>query len=252
MPRPRLYQTEAIVLRGIDFGEADRILTLLTPRHGKLKAIAKGVRRPISRQAGHLELFNHVDLLLAVGRELDVITQSQVKNPFRGLRENLERTSHAYYLAELVDHLVEDRVDAPEVFELAQEGLAALDSSGNGRLVLVQAQLALLGESGFGPELFQCVGCRTELRPEVNAFAPASGGMLCPDCAAGDPLSHPLSLGALKLLRHLRRAGLQGSVNVRVPDGIVREVTRAMGEYVERVVERRIRSAEFIARLSQA
>lgn len=252
MPRPRVYRAEAIVLRGSDYGEADRILTLLTHQHGKLRAIAKGVRRPVSRQAGHLELFNHVDLLLAVGRELDVVTQSQVRHPFRGLREHLERTSHAYYLAELVDRLVEERTPAPDVFELTLAGLATLERGGDLRLTLTQFQLAVLAAAGFGPELFQCVACHQELRPEVNAFSVASGGVLCPGCARQEPAAYPLSLGAFKLLRNLRRMDLAAAASLRIPEAVSRESGRVVRAYVERVLEQRLRSAEFLTRLAEA
>ncbi|MBI4494326.1 MAG: DNA repair protein RecO [Chloroflexi bacterium] len=249
MPRPRVYRTEAIVLRGSNYGEADRILTLLTLKQGKLRAIAKGVRRAASHQGGHLELFNHVETLLAVGRELDVITQSEVRHPFRSLREQLDRTSHAYYLAELVDRLVEERAPAPEVFALALAGLQALDRGDEPRLVLCQFQLRLLAASGFGPELFQCVGCRAELRPEVNFFSPASGGMLCPACAPAEPLAYRLSLGAFKLLRHLRRTDLSEGARVRVGEAVSREGSHAARDYVECVLERKLRAPEFIARV---
>lgn len=252
MPRPRVYRTEAIVLRGANYGEADRILTLLTLRYGKLNAIAKGIRRPISRQTGHLELFNHVDVLLAVGRDLDVLTQSEVSHSFRRLREDLQRTSYAYYLVELVDRLVEERVQNEEVFGLALAGLRVLDAGGDPRLTLTQFQLHLLGAAGFGPELLTCTGCRAELRPEVNSFSNSGGGVVCPACGASDPMAYSLSLGAFKLLRNLRRMDLPSGAGLKIPEPATIEASRTIREYVEQVLERRLRSPEFIARLAQS
>src|ERR687885_415233 len=91
--RSHVYRTEAIILRRSDFGEADRILTLYTPRYGKRRAIAKGVRKTTSRLAGHVELFTRVQLRLAEGRNLDIVTQAQIIAPYRALREDLERIS---------------------------------------------------------------------------------------------------------------------------------------------------------------
>lgn len=249
MARPHVYRTEAIVLRGTNYGEADRILTLITLKQGKLRAIAKGVRRPTSRQGGHLELFNHVELLLAVGRELDVVTQSEVRHPFRSLREDLDRTSHAYYLVELADRLVEDRHPNPGLFALCLAGLLTLDQGGHPRLVLCQFQLHMLEAAGFGPQLFQCVGCRSDLRPEVNFFSAAGGGAMCPACGPSDPLARQLPLGTFKLLRHLRRTDLAEGAQVKVGEAVIDEASRILLGCVERVLERRLRSPDFIARL---
>ena len=91
MPRPRTYRVEAVVLRRIDFGEADRVLVLFTRERGKLAVVAKGVRRLSSRMAGHLELFTQSELQLAKGANLDVVTQAETRDPFRALREDLTR-----------------------------------------------------------------------------------------------------------------------------------------------------------------
>src|SRR5919112_1559720 len=99
--RSHVYRTEAVVLRRTDYSEADRILTLYTPRFGKRRAIAKGVRKTTSRLAGHVELFTRVELLLAEGRNLDIVTQAEIVAPYRALREDLGRISYAYYDAVL-------------------------------------------------------------------------------------------------------------------------------------------------------
>src|SRR6266516_1735094 len=128
MARPRVYRAEALVLRRSNFGEADRLITLLTPEAGKLRALAKGTRRPTSRHSGNLELFCQVQLLLAHGRDLDIITQSELIRPFRRLREDLFAGSHAYYLAEVTDALVEQPEQAALPFRLLRDAFAALDA----------------------------------------------------------------------------------------------------------------------------
>ncbi|MFQ5886561.1 MAG: DNA repair protein RecO, partial [Anaerolineae bacterium] len=87
MQRERLYRAEAIVLRRMNLGEADRLLTLYTPEWGKIRVVAKGVRKPTSRKAGHLELFTHSRLLIAKGRSLDIVTQAETITPFLPLRK---------------------------------------------------------------------------------------------------------------------------------------------------------------------
>src|SRR5690606_5526064 len=117
---------------------------------------------------------------------------------FLTVREDLERTSHAYFLVELVDRLTEERSYCPEVFDLTLAGLLALEQGGDPGIVLCQFQLRLLSVAGFGPQLFRCAGCGAELEPIVNAFSPSGGGVLCPSCHHTDPAAYPLSLGAFK------------------------------------------------------
>ncbi|MGH2514803.1 MAG: DNA repair protein RecO, partial [Ktedonobacterales bacterium] len=114
----RVYSSEAIVLRRTDFGEADRILTLFTPSFGKVRAIAKGARRTTSRLAGHLEPFTRTQLLLATGRELDIVTQAEARERLDALREDLWHATGAWYIAELVDRFLEDADPHPRLYRL--------------------------------------------------------------------------------------------------------------------------------------
>jgi DNA repair protein RecO (recombination protein O) len=115
------------VLRRQDFGEADRVLTLYSPTLGKVRAIAKGVRRPKSRLGGNVELFTHVNVLVAQGRNLDIVTQAQAVLPFHGIRDDLWKAAYASYAAELVDRFTEERLENRAIFELLLEVLTHLD-----------------------------------------------------------------------------------------------------------------------------
>ena len=110
------------MLRGIDLGEADRVLTVLTPHLGKLKVIAKGIRRPRSRIGGGLEPLGDVDLVLAMGRTFDVVTQSAVRDPHLGLRDDLHATAAGWYLVELADRFCEERAESAAAFDLLGTG----------------------------------------------------------------------------------------------------------------------------------
>src|SRR3954466_9726384 len=115
--RDRIYRTEAVIIRRADFSEADRVLTLITPQ-GKRRVVAKGARKTTSRLAGHIELFTHAALLLAIGRHLDIITQSTILRSSGGLRGALRRIGAAYYVAELIDRLTEEEDENRPAFEL--------------------------------------------------------------------------------------------------------------------------------------
>ncbi|MCC7371335.1 MAG: DNA repair protein RecO [Chloroflexi bacterium] len=249
MPRPRTYRVEAIVLRRVDFGEADRVLVLLTRERGKLPVVAKGIRRLSSRSAGHLELFTDVELQLAKGANLDVVTQAETRNAFRRVREDLTRTSTAYLIAETADALTEEAVEQPELFDLLVATFHALETTDDPRLLAAHYQLRLLDVTGFRPVLMTCVGCDQELQPGQNAFSAMVGGALCPRCGPSEPSSRPIHSDVLKVLRNLQRAGLPGSVHFRVPEQTIREVERTLRDLLERHTERRLRTPDLLARL---
>src|SRR5207245_1424019 len=138
MARSRLYRTPAVILKRTDLGEADRIVTFFSRDAGKIRAVAKGVRKTTSRSAGHLEPFTLSDVMFAVGRELDVISQADTLESFRQVREDLVLTTHAYYLAEVVDLLTEDRMENRAVFDILGEGLRDLADQSGSPLVLVR------------------------------------------------------------------------------------------------------------------
>lgn len=247
-PRPRVYKTEAIVLRTMDLGEADRVLTVLTPRLGKLRVIAKGVRRPRSRIGGGLQPFSDVQLVLAVGRTWDVVTSSSLEDPHLGLRNDLHSTAAAWYLVELVDRFVEGAADTHEPFRVLAQGLSALDAGADVSREVVARwfELALLDAMGFRPELAQCLECGSVIEPDGNSYSPVGGGVLCPQCAHRAHGARPISADALKVLRHLQRSSLVGVIRLRLAPALHREVERLLHGTVSAVVEREMRSRDFL------
>src|SRR5438270_11263386 len=128
MRHQRSYSTEAIILKRTDVGEADRIVTLFTPGKGKYHAIAKGTRRPVSKLAGHLELLSRSQLQVALGRNLDIVTQAEGRENFLHLRSDLWHMTCGFYLAELVDRFAEDSTPHLEIYALLLEALRYLDA----------------------------------------------------------------------------------------------------------------------------
>jgi DNA repair protein RecO (recombination protein O) len=248
--RQRLYRAQCIVLKRMDLGEADRILTLYSRQHGKLRAVAKGVRRATSRSAGHLEPFTLTDVLLAAGRELDVISQADTLESFRAIREDLELTTHAYYLVEVVDLLTEDRMENSAVFDVLVESLRQLPHAPDVRFVLIVFHLKLMDALGYRPELRECVACRSEIEPERNQFSAVVGGILCPACGPTEATARMITTPALKLLRYLQLT--QGERVVNVPPHVAREAEAILRDYAEHIVERRLRTPALIARVQEA
>jgi DNA repair protein RecO (recombination protein O) len=243
--RDRVYRTEAVIIRRSDFGEADRLLTLITPL-GKRRVVAKGARKTTSRLAGHIELFTHASLLLAVGRNLDIITQSVILHGFDQLRGDLRRISAAYYAAELIDRLTEEDDENRPAFELLVATLGALDTSRNPDLALRFYELHLLGYLGYRPQLYHCAVCQEALTEEANRFSPAGGGALCPRCAPTDRAAIPMSLPAFKLLRFLQAQPLDAIERLNISPAVRAEAEQLLRVYIRRILERDLKSVAFL------
>ena len=178
-----LYRDEAIVLRTQKLGEADRIITLLTRSSGRVRAVAKGVRRTTSRFGSRLEPFTHVDLQLAEGRSLDVVTQAETLHPFAGqIGSDYERYTAGTVMLETAERLVvEDKEPSLQQFLLLVGALRAMCETGRSpSLVLDSFLLRSLSVAGYAPTFEACSRCGTE--GPHRSFSPAAGGMLCASC----------------------------------------------------------------------
>jgi len=255
MARPRVYKTEAIVLKRTSLGEADNIITFYTPNLGKLRAVAKGVRRPKSKLGGHLDLLTQSSLLLAQGQNLDVITQSQTIESFLPLKSDLWRTSCAIYVAELADQFTVEQVENYPVYMLLETTLLwlceARSEADANELVLRYFELHLLSHLGYQPELYQCLSCRSPLAPERNFFSASGGGVMCPNCARKEQLVRPVSADAIKVMRFLLKNDFASASRLRVSPELTRELEQLMRAYIRYLLERDVKSAGFLDRLRE-
>src|SRR5947209_4888254 len=169
MRTQRVYRADAVVLKASDFGEADKALTLFTLQHGKIRAVAKGARRPTSRLGGHVDVLTHAQLLLARGRNLEIVTQAETVEPFLGLRDDLWRASLGYQLAELVDRMTEEGHEDRPLFEALVEALGRIDAEPDPELGVQLFEAALLDRLGYRPQLRTCLACGAALE-RVDCF----------------------------------------------------------------------------------
>ena len=241
-PRERLYRTEAVVLTRFDFKEADRIVTLYTPWYGKLRAIAKGVRRPKSRLGPHLDFFARCEVMLAKGRELDTVTAVETIDAYSELRTDLDAFGHASHMVELVNRLTEDRQENAPLYELLRRSLRLLADGVDPFAATRHFELALLTLLGYRPELYRCVSCASELSAIPNAFSVRQSGMLCSLCRPSDASSLPLSVNAQKYMRTLDRTGLATAVRLRPDEALKGEVDAVHSSYLRQVCERNLES----------
>jgi DNA repair protein RecO (recombination protein O) len=251
MPEPRSYQTEAIITKKIKLGEADRILTLFTIDHGKIEAVAKGVRRPKSKMAGHLELLTHSQIRLARGRNLDTIIGSQTINSFMDLKNDLFLASYGLYASELVNQFMELHIENQALFRLLLDTLQRLSEAQNTDLILRYFELHLLELVGYRPQLQECVSCRLELKPVGNVFCSSSGGILCPECKYEHPAAFPISVDALKVLRLFQRSPFEVVTRLKISPELSQELKSAMANYIRYLLEKEVKSAVWLDALRE-
>ncbi len=216
-------------------GEADRIITFITPEHGKVRAVAKGVRKTKSKLAGRLDLLTHVSLLCWKGRELDIVTQAEVIDVFRPIREDMDKMPVAFTMLEAVDQVAVERHPMPELFRMLVGALSTL--AGEGGAVLLGAFLwKLLALEGVSPVVDECAACGEPA--DLVAFDQEMGGFLCRSCRSG----HGVSPEAVALIRHI--LGGQLRLALAEPAGrATAEVERLATAAVEYHLDRRLRSA---------
>jgi DNA repair protein RecO (recombination protein O) len=244
--RERQYRVTAIVLKRTDVGEADRLLTLLTPQRGKLRVVAKGARKPSSRKTGHVELFNCVELQIAVAREIDIVTQAQTLEPFLPLRGDLDRLSYAYYFAELVDRFVREESEQGEVFPLMLDALHWLEETRHLGRTARFFEMQLLDTLGYRPQLQVCIHSKEALLPEENFFSPEAGGILKPQYrdAYRDSISVPVN--ALKVLRYLQTSSFNQLEQLKLSAQVEAEVEAILHYYLTHLLERNLKSVDFL------
>jgi len=230
-----LYRDDGIVLRTWRLGEADRIVVVLTAGHGKVRAVAKGVRKTRSKFGGRLEPTSHVAVQLHRGRgDLDVVTQAETLDRFEALRLDAERFAEASTLLEAVDVVAPDREADERRYQMLLGALRTLDERPVA-LVVPAFLLKLLDHEGLAPALDGCVRCGATVA--LVAIDPGDGGVLCEGCRRG----RAVSSSALAVMRAVLGGGLTDALAVTDP-GVCAEVDAVVTAWVEHHLERRLRS----------
>jgi DNA repair protein RecO (recombination protein O) len=238
-----LYRDEGVVLRTIKLGEADRIVTIFTQGHGKVRAVAKGVRKTMSKFGARLEPTSRIALQCYKGRDLDVVTQAETLEANRILREDYALLTHSVAMLEAVDQVAQDREPNPALYRMLTGALRTLAERRN-PLVTPAFFWKLLSLEGFHPMLDDCARCG-ETEPEIDlvAFDLEEGGVVCESCARGG--GRPISPEALELLRRMLGGQLHGALS-RTPGPEAHEVEVLGIRAMEHHVERRLRSTALL------
>ena len=263
MSTSRNYQTQGIVLKQTKLGEFDKIVTIYTPEFGKLRAVTKGACRPKSKLGGNVEPLTHSLMLLAKGRNLDIVTQSQTINGFLALKSDLWRMACGLYILELIDSFTVEGGENRPLFDLLLDILNQLSEPDSNEALLRYFELHLLHHLGYRPQLHRCVSCDSPLKPVINFFSPSKGGLLCPHCNSEEnhryeqieafslKPSLTLSVGALKVLRLWQSCDYATARRVRIKPELSSELERVLHEYIRYILQRELKSLTWLQELKK-
>jgi DNA repair protein RecO (recombination protein O) len=241
-----LYKEQGVVLRSVKLGEADKIVTVMTQGSGKVRAVAKGIRKTTSRFGARLEPFTHVSLLCYRGRgSLDTVTQAEIIAAHPHLRADLALFAAGETMLEAVDKVAEEHERNVRLALLLLSGMRALDATPQDPAAVAESfLLKMLSLSGFHPALTACANCGAR---EPELFDAGQGGAICPTCA--EPGTARASREALRRLGDLALADLAEAGEMPEPEpAIHKEARRLLYGFAEYHLERRMKSLPMLVR----
>ena len=242
---PRVYSTHAIVIGQREFVEAAKVITILTPDTGKQDSVAKGVLKPKSRLAGHLEPGTYCDLQLAVGKNLDIIREAQTISRFRQSQQSLTRITTLVYVLELVDKYTVDGTGS-DLFEPLLITLKRLEVGENLSAVVHGFELMVLEITGFRPSLDQCINCLSAVDSGQANWSQGGGGVVCGECVSLIPDTSLIEAKVLKVLRAYQSWPHAESARITIDSDLENQLSRVMHGLMKTFAERDIKSADLL------
>lgn len=249
------FSTPAIVLRRIDYGDYDLILSLLTPGRGKLAVMAKAAKRSKKRFGGILELFSDLEVVCSAGRTqgLSMLVEASLRNPYFNIRGDIKKMAYASYWAELINIWVEEGQQQVALYTLLQYVLQKLDQGDvSDELLSILFQMKFLSVSGLCPNLDHCCTCKCEidqLTDKAVVLDHAKGGLVCEDCLPYQTQHRSLSKGTIKQLRWIERNELPKAVRIRFSPPGLTEGLAFLEAFVPYHLGKEPRSLKFLQKL---
>lgn len=232
------YRSRAIILKTSDYRDADKLVTLFSEKHGKLRAIARGVKKPASSLRVCLQPFCHSQLFFSGGKELDLITQGRLLDFYPNIREDINLTLHVLYLMELLDKSLMDRMPQPALYTTAIEVLEHLNNHGYNPLLTRYFEANLLKHLGYQPVLDRCVVCG-EKGGRLLSFSLLQGGLLCSRCDRDNPSGFDFTGESLAILRLLNTSATKTIHRIKASDGALKNLEIFLEKYLEYHLERK-------------
>ncbi|NLW56767.1 MAG: DNA repair protein RecO [Firmicutes bacterium] len=245
-----VFHSEGIVLRSRIFGEADKILTILTKDNGKIEAVARGARRPRNRLVGASQQFSYLRVLIFEGKSIAQLSQAEIIRSFSTLRDDLVKMAYAAWWSELIDVFLPLAEVNPGVFRFLLAGLLVLEKAEEPALVSRAFELRLLKYFGFQPSLDVCARCNRAVERAIAGFSIEEGGVFCPRCYQEQPVQLlPLAGSSLQLLRDLYQADLRVVPQWTPEEKNQIEIGRLLFAFIEYLAEKPLKSLSFLQSL---
>jgi len=245
-----ITKAQGIVLKQINLGEADKIITLFTDRLGKISAVVHGARKAKSRFMSSTQVFAHCEYMLYKGKSLYTVSQTEIIDSFQVLLGDLYKLTYSSYLLELVDVLVQEEEQNIDMFKLLLKSLRLMTKDDIDLELAVRAfELKSLSISGYMPGLYSCVICDLkDLRG--GSFSSSHGGMLCAKCSSKDSYSINIDVSTVNVMRYLLKADMEKIHNLKLSPQIKNEMKKIMKNYIKYYLERDFKSLNFLDNLS--
>ncbi len=256
-----LFSTPAIILRRIEYGDYDYILTFMTPSHGKISAIAKNAKKSIKRFSGVLELFYELDIVVRQGRKISFLEEASIEKTFPGIRSNIIKTAYASFWNEIIVQWLEEGVLQKPVYELLDYALTELDAGKRTPEELsIFFQMKFLDIVGFSPELQKCGECNTDIEAIKETrlvFDIKNGWLLCGKCKrnmAGKNAEKVclLSKGTVKQLLWLQNSEADRVQRIKFSELASIEGLRFLESFLPYHLEKELRSLNFLRKIRRS
>jgi len=245
-----LYKTDAIVLGHRNLGEADKILTLFSPDRGKIHAVARGVRKPRNPILAGSQLFTYSSFLIVEGKNLDNISQCEIKESFYRIRQNLESMAYGLYFAELLRASTPIEDKNRELFRFFLKTMYLLQEWENKELLCRIYEVKLMAIQGFAPEVFSCVSCGKKPSGAVY-FSPSMGGILCHDCHNKDEKAASITLDTLNALQQMLMLTYEKLKNMDISIFTREQLSNILSLFISHQIDRKLKTIQFIKDIKQ-
>lgn len=251
-----LYKTKGIVLKSIKLGEADKIVSIFSRTRGKIRAVAKGLRKTKSKFGARLEPFSCVDLVLYEGRNLDLITQVELISSYKEIRNNYEKLTYGSAILNLVDKASLERQQENKLFILLLKVLEILSKKSlswkedNLLLLVIAFELKLMHILGFQPNFLFCNGCgqKNFSNSSKIVFSPSQGGIICEECFRDNFGGNKITLREVRILKELATVEIERVFSFKIFPEEQRRLANFSKEYVDYYMQARLKGREYLER----
>ncbi|NMO94822.1 DNA repair protein RecO [Paenibacillus lemnae] len=247
-----LHRVEGIVIRSMDYGEGNKIITLCTEISGKVGVLVRGAKKVKSRHAALTQLFTYGEYVyFRNGTGLGTLNAGEIIESHHLLREDLFKAAYSSYACELLDRVLQDEETGAFWFHQLKACLASLEDNKDPQIIIHLYEMKILQAAGYGPELSVCISCGQERSDEDMLISPRLGGVLCRYCKHLDPPAMTLTPRTLKLLRLFARLDLRRLGNVDVKAETKSELKLIMRALMDMQLGLRLKSQNFLDQMDK-